>query len=668
MFAKVSEQTMHRVRWAIASGWLLLIFSLFYDPISPWFTQPHNQLSPLRLHPDICVQVQGVCLEQKPYPLGAAIFWGAIIPLAIFILSVFGHELWRRICPLSFLSQIPRSLSWQRQHRRVNKKTGKVRYELAKVPKNSWLARNHPYLQFGLLYLGICSRILFVNSNRLILGLFLISTILAAIAVGYFYGGKSWCQYFCPMASVQKIYGEPRGLLNSKAHEDHSQTITQSMCRIVKSDGKEQSACVACQSPCIDIDAERSYWDGITKPEQRWLYYGYVGLVIGYACYYYLYAGNWDYYFSGAWTHQENQLATLLSPGFYLFDRPIGLPKLLAVPLTLGMFIIGAYFLGRKLEKLYKTYLLKQQQHLSQEQIQHRIFTICTFFVFNLFFIFGGRPFILLLSLPWQYLYNLAIAILSTLWLYRTWGRNENLYTRESIASRLRKQLSKLQLDVSRFLEGRSLEDLSADEVYVLAKVVPGFTKEKRLQAYKEVVRDTLQQGYFSAADSLEKLQYMRQELDIGEKEHQSVLGELATEEPKLFNSNQQNNRENWLRLESYRESLETMLNSWWQQSPATGLAADLFDVVAGKKSIESISELFDSFVEDNSQAIQSNRREYAITAEEEAQILKNLEKKRQQINPEQLQEQQKLNQTDGSDYIKQLQAEAEKFMSDDDW
>ena len=470
MFAKVSEQTMHRVRWAIASGWLLLIFSLFYDPISPWFTQPHNQLSPLRIHPDICVQVQGICLEEKPYPLGAALFWGAIVPLGIFILLVFGHELWRRICPLSFLSQIPRALGWQRQRRRVNTKTGKVRYELAKVPKNSWLARNHTYLQFGLLYLGICSRILFVNSNRLILGTFLISTILAAIAVGYFYRGKSWCQYFCPMAPVQKIYGEPRGLFNSKAHEDHSQTITQSMCRVVKPDGREQSACVACQSPCIDIDAERSYWDGITKSEQRWLYYSYVGLVIGYACYYYLYAGNWDYYFSGAWAHQENQLATLLSPGFYLFNHPIQIPKLLAVPLTLGLFTIGSYLLGRKLEKLYKAYLLKQQQPFSQEQIQHRIFTICTFFVFNFFFVFAGRPFILLLPLPWQYLYNLAIAVLSTLWLYRTWGRNENLYVRESLASPLRKQLSQLQLDVSRFLEGLALEDLNADEVYVLAK------------------------------------------------------------------------------------------------------------------------------------------------------------------------------------------------------
>jgi hypothetical protein len=453
MFAKTPERQMHLVRWLLTCGWLLLIFSLFYDPISPWLTDPNNTLSPLRIDPEVCVKVQEVCLKQTSYALGARLFWTMIVPAAIFILLVFGHELWRRICPLSFLSQIPRALLRQRQHRRVDAKTGKTSYELAKVKKNSWLGRNYLYLQFGLFYLGLCIRLLFVNSDRLALGIFLIFTIVSAIAVGYLYGGKSWCQYFCPMAPVQKIYGEPGGLLTSKAHEGE-RTITQSTCRIVNQEGKEQSACVACQSPCIDIDAERSYWDGITKPEQKLLYYGYIGLVISFYFYYYLYAGNWDYYFSGAWTHEANQLTTLLSPGFYLFNKPIPIPKLVAVPLTLGFFAGGSYFLGRKLEKSYKSYLLRTNQSLSKEQIQHRIFTLCTFVVFNLFFAFGARPNIALLPELGQYFYDILLVLVSTLWLYRTWGRSPDLYSRESLASRLRKQLSKLQLDVSRFLRG----------------------------------------------------------------------------------------------------------------------------------------------------------------------------------------------------------------------
>jgi len=619
MFAKTPERQMHRVRWLLTCGWLLLIFSLFYDPISPWLTDPNNTLSPLRIDPDVCVKVQEVCLEQTSYALGARLFWAAIVPAAIFILLVFGHELWRRICPLSFLSQIPRALLRQRQHRRVDPKTGKTSYELAKVKKNSWLGRNYLYLQLGLFYLGLCIRLLFVNSDRLALGIFLIFTILSAIAVGYLYGGKSWCQYFCPMAPVQKIYGEPGGLLTSKAHEGDRQTITQSMCRIVNQEGKEQSACVACQSPCMDIDAERSYWDGITKPDQKLLYYGYIGLVFSFYFYYYLYAGNWDYYFSGAWTHEANQLTTLLSPGFYLFNKPIPIPKLVAVPLTLGFFGGGSYFLGRKLEKSYKNYLLRTNQSLSKEQIQHRIFTVCTFVVFNLFFGFGARPNIALLTQMWQYFYEVLLVLVSTLWLYRTWGRSPDLYSRESLASRLRKQLTKLQLDVSRFLEGRSLESLNPDEVYVLAKILPGFTGEKRLQAYKGVLREALEEGHVNSSNSLEVLQQMRQELDISEKEHLTVLTELGVEDPDLLNPSKQRNRENQVRLQGYRDQIASMVGSKRRRA-AKGLGRELLKVVQKEKSIQDV-------LPKAPQAVRSLRREYAITLEEEEQILASLDR-----------------------------------------
>jgi hypothetical protein len=364
------------------------------------------------------------------------------------------------------------------------------------------------------------------------------------------------------MAPVQKIYGEPRGLLTSIAHEGDRQTITQSMCRIVNQEGKEQSACVACQSPCIDIDAERSYWDDITKPDQKLLYYAYIGLVISFYFYYYLYAGNWDYYFSGAWTHEANQLTTLLSPGFYLFNKPIPIPKLVAVPLTLGFFAGGSYFLGRKLEKTYKSYLQRTNQSLSKEQIQHRIFTFCTFVVFNLFFAFGARPNIALLPRVGQYFYEVLLVLFSTLWLYRTWGRSPDLYLRESLASRLRKQLSKLQLDVSQFLEGRSLESLNPDEVYVLAKILPGFTGEKRLQAYKGVLRAALEEGYVNPSNSLEVLTQMRQQLDISEKEHLKVLTQLGVEDPDLLNPSKQRTRKNQVRLPSYRDQIASLVGS----------------------------------------------------------------------------------------------------------
>lgn len=235
---------MHLVRWLLAVGWLTLIFSLFYDPISPWLTAPSHSISPFRLNrwesldSISCVKFQGVCLTEQTYSLGSSIFWAMVIPIAIVILLVFGHEFWRRICPLYFFSQIPRALGIQRKRKIVNPETNSIRYELTGVEKESWLGRNYLFLQFGLFFLGLNIRILVVN--RMTLGLFLLLTIASAITVGFLFKGRSWCQYFCPMAPVQMFYTGPRGLLGSDAHLKPPQSITQSTCRTVDSSGQEK--------------------------------------------------------------------------------------------------------------------------------------------------------------------------------------------------------------------------------------------------------------------------------------------------------------------------------------------------------------------------------------------------------------------------------------------
>ncbi len=599
MFAQLSERRMHWIRWMLTLGWLLIVASLFYDPWTSVLTAPDHPWSPLRL-PETCVQVQGKCLSEQPYPLGTTLFWGAIVPSAIFILLVFGHELWRRICPLSFLSQIPRALGWQRQSKRENKKTGKVRYELAKVDPNSWLGRNYPYVQFGWLFVGLCGRILFFNADRLVLASWILFTVVAAIAVGYFYGGKSWCQYFCPMAPVQSIYSEPGGLLSSKAHMSE-QLITQSMCRTMLPEGKEQSACVACQNPCIDIDAERTYWNSLSKPETSFLRYGYVGLVVGYFGYYYLYAGNWNYYFSGAWLRQTDQLSTLFDPGLYFFGQTINIPKLTAVPLVLGAFTGIGYWGGRWIEKRAKVYTRRNETKLPSEIIRHRIFTLSTFAIFNFFFIFGGRPLVQLLPWAVQYLYDLGLVTLSTLWLYKTWRRSPDLYSRENLANRFRKQLDKLQLNVSQFLDGRTLNDLNTHEVYILAKVLPGFTRDKRHQAYKGVVREALEEGYVNYSSSLGVLQQMRQELGITDDEHRLVLEELGIEDPQLLNPDHKRSLENQIRLTGYRKSLERLMLLQQKQMDRPAL---------------------DQLSLQDSDVVRSLRRQYSITSQEEEWIL----------------------------------------------
>ncbi|MBE9141222.1 cyclic nucleotide-binding domain-containing protein [Nodosilinea sp. LEGE 07088] len=589
MFAQIPERRMHWIRWVVTTGWVVLIVSLFYDPWTAVLTEPDHPWSPLRLT-GACVQVQGVCVEEAAQPIGATLFWGAIVPSGIFILLVFSHELWRRICPLSFLSQMPRALGWQRQFKRENTKTGKVRYELAKVRSESWLGRNYLYVQFAYLFVGLCGRILFFNADRLVLGSWLIFTIAAAIAVGYLYGGKSWCQYFCPMAPVQTVFSEPRGLLGSKAHTSDSR-ITQSMCRTVDPDGTEKSACVACQSPCFDIDSERTYWDGLHRRDESVMRYGYLGLMVGYFVYYYLYAGNWDYYFSGVWNRDPDQLGALMNPGLYLFGQVIGIPKLLAVPLVLGAFTLAGLGLGLALTARAKAW--PRLRPLGDDRVQHRAFAIVTFIAFNFFFFFAGRP-LLRLTPGWvQFGFDGLVLFLSTLWLQQSWRRSPDRYTRENLASRLRKQLAKLELDVAPLLDGRSLDDLHADEVYVLAKVLPDFTREKRHRAYKGVVREALAEGYIDTANSLDVLQQMRQELGISADEHQEVLAELGIEDPELLNPQRQRSLENQVRISGYQRSLERLLRLQQTQP---------------ERMVEA----------DDPLTLRSLRQEYAITPQEE--------------------------------------------------
>lgn len=512
---------MHAIRWVLVISWLMLIVSLFYDPFSVMLTDARSVWSPLSdslllyvNDPNLCVKVQGECLQLTPYPIATRIFWGIVVPSAVMLVLVFGHDTWRRICPLYFFSQIPRTLGIK---------------PLLKIDNNRWLQRNHFYLQFALFFIGLNARILFVNSARLVFGLFLILVLLSALMMVLLYGGRSWCHYVCPFGMVQMVFTGPRGLLSAPAHTTPPRTLTQSMCRSVeRSSGQTQSACISCKSPCMDIDSEKSYWEHLHRPGRRLVQYGYLGMVVGYFLYYRLYAGNFDYYFSGAWTHEPNQLGNLFKPGFYLFDSPIPIPKLIASPLTMGACVIISLALCTWVEKSYRGYLKCKNPYINPDVGLHRIFTLVTFIAFNAFFVYGGRPEILRLHIAWQFLFQGVVVLVSSLWLVRTWGRNPERYVRESLADKLRRQLNRLPMDLSQYLEGRSLNQLQADELYVLAKTLTGMGEQTRLQLYRDVLQEAMQARQVSSASSLQMLRQLRQNLAISESQHYQVLEEIG--------------------------------------------------------------------------------------------------------------------------------------------
>jgi hypothetical protein len=405
MIAQVSEKTMHSIRWVLAVLWLILIASLFFDPISNTFTDVTRS----------CVQVQADCLSEQPYQMGARIWWNYVIPSAVMILMLFGHEFWRRICPLYFFSQIPRALnlksSWN-------------------IEDNQWLIRNHLYLQFSLLFIGLVLRILCLNSERIILGSFLLLTILSAIITVYIYGGRTWCHYICPFAPVQTSLVGIRGILESQATLN-TKNITQSTCRQTKQDQQEEAICTACKSPCKDIDSEDAYWQELDQPGRKLIQYGYVGLVIGFFAYQLLYAGNLDYYYSGFWHHEPNQISKIWQPGFYILNYQIPIPKLIATPLTLAIFVWLSYYIGKKLEKIYLNQARRKNRLIGKRQIQHQAFSISSFLAFNFFFIYAGRGEILNLPFRLQLGFQGLVLSVSSLWLYRSWNRTLQDYEKE---------------------------------------------------------------------------------------------------------------------------------------------------------------------------------------------------------------------------------------------
>ncbi len=543
MLNAVAEKTMHRVRWALAIGWLILIASLFYDPITPLITAPNNLASPFHVKPELaldpqqCTKIQQICLPEPAFAMGAFIWWAIIVPIGIFVIHVFGHELWRRICPLSFLSQIPRALGIQRRRKVVDPLTGSTRRDLVTISETSWLGRNHLYVQFGLFVLGLGLRFLYVNSDRIALGIFLLTTILCAISIGYLYAGKSWCQYFCPMAPVQMVYTGPRSLLGSQAHLSAKAVPTQSMCRTSNPQtGQDQSVCVSCKMPCIDIDAEKAYWTELKKPGRRLVQYGYLGMVIAFYLYFFLYAGNWNYYFTGDWTHEVGQITRIASPGFYIAGYAIPIPKYLAVFITFGVAIAIFFTVGRIAERGYRAYTTRQGKSISVQQAQHVVFTIFTTASFWVFFSYGLRSLLNRLPSPLVLGFNALIVLVGSIWLFRTLGRTHAQYERERMTTSLRQQLRKLAITPAA-LEGRSIDDLSADEIYTLVKVLPEFSQQVRLETYTEIMLDLLERGVIDLDQSFEFGQKLRTELQLHDSQHFAMIEAIAATNPKVLAS-----------------------------------------------------------------------------------------------------------------------------------
>ncbi|MCB0630377.1 MAG: hypothetical protein R2824_19660 [Saprospiraceae bacterium] len=125
------------------------------------------------------------------YPdLGINLLWNVLIPVAPLIL-VLMPGLWRNICPLSFISLLPRRIGF----------SGKKRLKLAMQGKFMLTA-------VCLLYLILPLRHIMLDTSGWASAALLLLVGGGAFVSGATYEWKSgWCSGLCPVSPVEKLYG-----------------------------------------------------------------------------------------------------------------------------------------------------------------------------------------------------------------------------------------------------------------------------------------------------------------------------------------------------------------------------------------------------------------------------------------------------------------------------
>ena len=437
-------------------------------------------------------------------PYGTSMVWTVVIPvLPVFIVSV-GYNRWRKLCPLAWIAALGQVLQW-----------------LPKRKVSPWFEKHYYTFQFSLLFLAFTARLLLLNFNGTLLAIFFLSVAIIAFITNLVFAGKTWCNYFCPVGLVEKIYCGSNALLSNQS----------SAC----------SRCVACKSNCPDIDLEKGYWKENSDGEKRAVFYAFAGLVFGFYAYYYAIDGSWSYYFDGAWTQATCAYEDLLAPGFYFL--PI-VPKLLAAPLTLLFFSGISYLFFSKLEKLVP--LTKWAQNKDANSIEHIVKAFAAFSAFNIFYIFAGAP--TYLHYPLFYaVFHFIVIVVSSIVLWKEIFREERFYLQERFAKKI---LSKWK--------GDSPAPGNLKEIYYTYANQQENQQEK-LDLYKETVLELLSDGTLSKED-FTLLDKIREQLGLSEDEHKKILRSLKRDNSDLFDEEHALSSEKIYQLKLYKEHLQELL------------------------------------------------------------------------------------------------------------
>lgn len=133
--------------------------------------------------------------------LGLYLTWSVLIPMVPALL-LFAPRVWRNLCPISVVHQLPVGLG----------RGGRRRLD----SRAQWFA---PVVAITGLFMIVPLRHVLFNESGMALAGFVLAVLAMALLGGALFAGKSgWCSTFCPVGPVEKLYGQQPVLHPSHAH------------------------------------------------------------------------------------------------------------------------------------------------------------------------------------------------------------------------------------------------------------------------------------------------------------------------------------------------------------------------------------------------------------------------------------------------------------------
>ena len=164
--------------------------------------------------------------------LGLMLWWGLAIP-ALPALLVIAPGLWRQICPMAFLNQIPRL-------------TGSSRNR--PLP-GRW--KDAAFLVAVALFLAcVAARSAILNHEGGVVAAGIVGVLILAFVGGLIFAGRSgWCGTFCPLGPIQRTYGHAPLIV-----------VPNGYC----------PSCVGCQKNCYDFNPRAAIFADLVDADPRY--------------------------------------------------------------------------------------------------------------------------------------------------------------------------------------------------------------------------------------------------------------------------------------------------------------------------------------------------------------------------------------------------------------